>query len=127
MREIFILLFGEAGREVYALNIDGVNWYPAFQLCKLLGIRSVSSAMRERWELLELYEEDKYKFRDVNVNKRSDVWFVSDKGFWKLLMVSKGIKAQMIRGWLATEYLPKTLRIFAQDPEIVERGFRRMF
>jgi prophage antirepressor-like protein len=128
MREVFILLFGRKGENIYSVNIDGVEWFPAVQICKLIGARDVSSAMRQRNIWLELYDgEDKCKMKDNNINCHSEVWFVSKSGFWKLMAISNGIRALRFREWVATEFLPSILQELAINARTAERGYPILF
>jgi len=128
MKEIFILLFGREGEDVYTTIVDGIEWYPAIQICKLLWIKDVSSTMGGRMDNLTLFDGiDKRKFRDRNVNRNSDVWFISEKGFWKLMASSKVTDALMFRVWVVTKVMPPLLHHLVELEGVAEMGYRRLF
>lgn len=125
MRLIFIFLFGHDGEKVYSTYKDGVLWFSASHICNLLDISDVSSAMRGKdFAWFNLDEEDKRKFKDPGINRHSEVWFISESGFWKLLGYSNAPLALRFRAWVATTMLPLVLHQVLDD-EIAERGYRR--
>lgn len=126
MREIFTLLFGPEGREVYSTTIDGIEWFPAVQLCNLLDLADVSSVMRyKQYAWFRLLDGDKRKFKDSNYHKHGEVWFVSEKGFWKLLARSNTVEAGLFRAWLFSRVLPPLLhRLVEEEP--AERGYHQL-
>jgi prophage antirepressor-like protein len=128
MRNLLIFLFGRRAESVVTVNIDGVEWYPAQSICQWLGIKDVSSAMRDRVAVMELFDEaDKCKRRVPELNRHSDVWLLSMSGIWKLMLCSKSIRADMFRTWLAMEFLPISMRFIEQQPGLAVAGYSMLF
>jgi len=127
MRQIFILLFGREAHNIYSTTVDGVEWYPAVQLCRLLGDIDVSSAMKDRWGYYNLLDGEKRKFLDKNFNIRSEVWFVTERGFWKLLGISQSTRAMRFKCLMLTEYLPLILHNEVNNTDILYRLRSNLF
>lgn len=127
MRRALVFLFGRWAEEIVEVNIGGVEWYSAQQVCECLYIRDVSSAMRERGTLLDMTEDDKCKRRVLELNRHSDVWLVSMSGIWKLMLCSQSIRADRFRAWVATDFLPTILHDLVAREGVAERGYRGVF
>jgi Prophage antirepressor len=125
MRRVLVFLFGRHAEDIVAVNIGGVDWYSAQQVCEFLAIKDVSSAMGQRQSLLELVEgEDKCKIRVPEISRHSDVWLISVSGIWKLMLCSQSVRADRFRAWLATRCLPRVIGDCVQDPGVAEVGYR---
>ena len=92
--------FFDTSDEINIITLeDGSIWFQNSHLCKVLDYKNPTIA-------LQTHCED-YEIRKFDVGQYEDVNFVSESGFYSLVLGSKKPKAKKFKKWVCTNVLPK--------------------
>ena len=78
---------------------DKSFWFQFSHLCKMLDYKNPTVA-------LQTHCED-YEIKKMDIGQHEEVNFVSESGFYSLVLGSKKPKAKQFKKWICTEVLPK--------------------
>lgn len=92
--------FFEDSDEVNIIQLeDDSIWFQFSHLCKVLGYKNPSVAIQTHCE--------DYEIRKLDIGQYQEVNFISESGFYSLVLGSKKPKAKQFKKWICTEVLPK--------------------
>ncbi|MBD5356546.1 MAG: hypothetical protein HDR88_06020 [Bacteroides sp.] len=84
--------------ELRAAEIDGIPWFVAADICRVLELTNTAMALER------LDEDEKYKF---NLGlPGGDTWCINEYGLYTLVLGSRKPEAKVFKRWLTHEVLP---------------------
>ncbi len=126
MNEIKIFSKPEFGRIGALTADDGTPWFNAVDVCKALGLKNTSQALKSNVDPLDLH------LMETKMGKRvQKVNFVNESGLYSLVLGSKKSNAQAFKRWVTSDVLPslrkhgayltpQALKMSLRDPAFVQ-------
>lgn len=108
MKNLLIEVLGDNFGKITQIRDGGKTWYKALDLCKVLGIKNTSLAVKGniRVGYFGIEQED---ILSVGPLKTSPL-YISEAGMFKLILKSRKPAAYMIKVKLSLEVLPAIMR-----------------
>lgn len=86
--------------QVRVVDINGVSWFVAKDVCDILGISNVSQACNS------LYNDEKGICNVYTLGGNQDMTVVSESGLYHFIFTSRKDEAKIFRKWVTSEVLP---------------------
>jgi anti-repressor protein len=107
-----LIPFDYSGRQVRTVQVDGEPWFVAADICTVLTLRDVSSALKM------VDDEDRQRFRRSDTPQFfggiapqvQELWFVNESGLFALIFQSNKREARAFKSWVTHEVLPTIRR-----------------
>jgi prophage antirepressor-like protein len=108
MKNLLIEVLGDNFGKITQIRNGGKTWYKALDLCKVLGIKNTSLAVKGNLRIgyFGIEQED---ILSVGPLKTSPL-YISEAGMFKLILKSRKPAAYMIKVKLSLEVLPAIMR-----------------
>ena len=100
MNEVQIFQHEQFG-EIRTVQIDGEVWFVGKDLCRALGYKNVSKALKDH-----VSPEDKLNNDSLLSLGQRGGWLINEAGMYCLIMSSKLESAQKFKEWVTREVLP---------------------
>lgn len=118
-------IFGNRWSGVRTIRHEGRIMHMAHDVCKVLGIRNVTTAIRGIDGAFRVDLENRGKVYVPDWNARRKVHILSIEGVFQLIINNKAERCKEVKRYLACTYLPsvQNLRLHhVQQPSITEGG-----
>jgi len=109
MKSLLVEILGDDYSKLTSFYSEGQHWYKAQDVCKILGLRNTSIAVRGgnvRIGYFGIDQEDIYRLG----NHKTSPLYVSETGVYKLILKSRKPAAYMIKCFMSQEVLPAIMR-----------------
>lgn len=121
MRELLIELLGDNYSKIGHIISDGKTWYKALDVCKVLGIKNTSLAVKGNVRIGYFGIEMRDIYR-IDALKKSPL-FISEAGIYKLILKSRKAPAVKIKNYLSQKVITEIMESgsYNFDPHSVDK------
>lgn len=104
-------VFNFESHSIRTVEIDGVVWFVAKDICEVLSVSNVSDSLTR----LDEDERKKVDFSDIattdgvknqQLNATQQVWVINESGLYSLVLTSRKPEAKVFKKWITSEVLP---------------------
>ena len=109
MSATLVNIFGPEWADVRTAMIEGQEMYMAHDICKILGLSNVTTALGGVNGSYNVSPQFRRKERVYEWNHRRKIHLLTVEGVFQLILNNKSKECKKIKEYLASEVLPKML------------------
>jgi len=104
MKNLLVSILGKDYSKIGQINVGDHTWYKALDVCKIIGLKNTSLAVKGNVRIGYFGVEDEW-ICQIGVGKKSPL-YISEIGLYMLILKSRKPAAYAIKSHLSKEILP---------------------